>query len=93
MHVALLSTVVWALLVGDHGTREIPWCTRGDAQSAAYVGHEQCHASAAPNTCYFKGSNCVFYAALVCTDCCYGASGGFEQEKSYLCGVCIGGEF
>lgn len=90
---ALLTLLVWAMSVPYKDFHKLSSCGQEGLQRAGYVGREQCNVSAAPGTCYFKGSKCLFYAFLVCTDCCYGDSGGLDREKSYPCGICIGGDF
>jgi hypothetical protein len=60
--------------------------------SAAQLKPGACKPSVGSKTCYFKRSSCLALV-LTCTDCCYGDQGEFTEERTSLCGVCVGLRF
>lgn len=58
----------------------------------AATGSRSCSPTSTPNSCYSRGSECKAIV-LVCNDCCYNGRGELQEEKSGVCGVCIGWDF
>lgn len=48
-----------------------------------------CEVFGQPNNCYLNDKTCVA-VVVICHYCCYKPSGAFDQEKSKICGACIG---